>query len=277
MAATSFRDRVLTRKGARAITSPVGVAGGVAVAVVAAVAGLPLWAAVVLGLAVWALNALRLLPRRPRPERIDPFTLNEPWRRFVQDALQARTRFAAAVRRAPPGPLRDRLDEIGERMQTGVEECWLIAKRGQTLVTARRGIDLGQVERQLAQFGSIDESESVDTDRAIDTGDPAQNAVAQSLHVQRATAIRLDGVIDRAQAELRLLDARLDEAVARTLELSAHASTEASAATGLGADVDNLVSEMESLRLALEETGAAAQGGTRPEPPGRDLPPGGAR
>jgi hypothetical protein len=271
MAATSLRDRLFTRKGARAITSPVGVVGGVAVAVAAAVAGLPLWAALVVGLAVWALNALRLLPRGRRPERIDPFTLNEPWRRFVQDALQARTRFAAAVRRTPPGPLRDRLDEIGQRMQTGVEECWLVAKRGQALVTARRGIDLGQIDRQLARFGQADGA------GRGDAGDPARDAVTQSLQVQRSTAVRLDGVIDRAQAELRLLDARLDEAVARTLELSAHASTEAGAASGLGTDVDNLVSEMESLRLALEETGAVAQGGTGPEPPPRDLPPGGPR
>ena len=71
--------------------------------------------------------------------------------------------------------------------------------------------------------------------------------------MQRDTAARLDGVIDRAQSELRLLDARLDEAVARTLELSAHASTGAAAASGLGADVDSLVTEMESLAGARRD------------------------
>ena len=141
MAAPSFRDRLLTRQGARAITSPVGILAAVVVAVLVVVVGLPVGAAVIAAVAVWAANVLRLLPRGPRRERIDPFTLNEPWRRFVQDALQARTRFAEAVHRTPAGPLRDRLHEIGERMQTGVEECWLVAKRGQTLVRARRGID----------------------------------------------------------------------------------------------------------------------------------------
>jgi hypothetical protein len=250
MAAPSFRDRVLSRRGARAILSPVGILVAIAVAAVALVAGLPVAAAVALGVAVWALNAWRLLPRAPRGERIDPFTLQEPWRRFVQDALQARNRFAESVGRTPSGPLRERLDEIAARMQTGVEECWMIAKRGQALVRARRGIDLPGVERQLAQLGSGE------------TGaDPSADAVLQSLQVQRATAERLDGVIGRTESQLRLLDARLDEAVARTLELSAHAGVEAAAVSGLSIDVDSLVTDMEALRLALEETSAASNQG----------------
>jgi hypothetical protein len=250
MAAPTFRDRVLSRRGAQAIMSPVGIVAAVAVAVAVLVVGVPAGAAVALGVVVWAINAWRLLPRAPRRERIDPFTLQEPWRRFVQDALQARSRFAESVRRMPAGPLRDRLDEIAARMETGVDECWRIARRGQALVRARRGIDRVGVERQLAQLESGDAG-----------ADPSTDAVLQSLRVQRETAERLDGVIDRTQAQLRLLDARLDEAVARTLELSTQASLEATALTGLGADVDGLVTEMESLRLALEETSAASGDG----------------
>jgi hypothetical protein len=266
MAAPSFRDRLLTRRGARAITSPLGIVAGVAVVAVAVVAGLPLWGALPLGLAVWAANVWRALPRARRAERIDPFTLQEPWRRFVQEALQARTRFDEAVEGAPAGPLRDHLHEIAARMETGVEECWLIAKRGQTLVKARRGIDLAGVDRQLAEMRGRD----------ADTSDASLARVAESLEAQRATAQRLDGVIGKAQSELRILDARLDEAVARTLELSAHATSEAAAGvTGLGSDVDNLVSEMESLRQALDETSAVAQGGATGGTLPRDLPPGG--
>lgn len=260
MAALSFRDRLLTRRGARAITSPVGIVGGVAVAAVAVVAGLPVLAAAPLGVAVWAVNGWRLLPRAPRRERIDPFTVQEPWRRFVQNALQARNRFAEAVTRVQPGPLRDRLDEIGDRMQTGVEECWQVARRGQALARARRGIDLADVERQLARAEPTTAPEIGTETGLASPGDvarpeAAQSAVVESLQVQKATAHRLDEVIDGAEAQLRLLAARLDEAVARTLELSAHASTEA--VTGLGDDVDSLVSEMESLRLALDETGTS--------------------
>jgi hypothetical protein len=267
MAAPSFRDRLLTRRGAKAIMSPAAIAAGVALAVLAVVVGLPVWTALPVGVATWALVAWRLLPRAPRAERIDPFTLQEPWRRFVQDALQARNRFLDAVERAPAGPLRDRLQEIADRVQTGVDECWLIARRGHALVKARRGIDVAAVDRQLDRLTTGDEA-----------GEPSLSALTRSLEVQRSTADRLDGVIDSAERELRLLDARLDEAVARTLELSATAGD--SAVTGLSADVDQLVSEMESLRLAMDETNAAAQGGAGGGGPAGgaqpgELPPGG--
>jgi hypothetical protein len=240
MAAPSFRDRLLTPRGARAVTSPLGIVLAVIVAVAAVVAGLPLWAAIAAGLAVWAANVWRALPRAPRGERIDPFTLHDPWRRFVQEAVQARNRFNEAVERTPPGPLRDRLAEIAGRVATGVDECWLIAKRGQALVEARRGIDIASVDRRLAEARSGTPAEAAD-------------ALAESLEVQRATAERLDAVIDRTRSRLTLLDARLDEAVARTLELSAHSVT-GDGVAALGADVDGVVTEMEALRLALEET-----------------------
>jgi hypothetical protein len=265
MAALSFRDRLLTRRGARAIMSPVGIVGGVAAAAIAAVAGLPVWAAALVGVGLWAGNVLRLLLRGPRAERVDPFTLQEPWRRFVQSALQSRARFDEAVGHAPAGPLRDHLGEIAARMQSAVDECWQVAKRGQALVRARRGIDLADVDRQLAEL---------DTGTGAD--DPAVTSVVQALQAQRATAERLGVVIERTQRELRVLDARLDEAVARGLELSAHASADVGAGagsglTGLDSDVDGVVSEMEALRQALDEATTAAQGGALPG----ELPPGG--
>lgn len=263
----SLPDRMRTRRTARALTSPVGIAAGVLSAVVALVVGLPVWAAVLVGAGVWALNLWRLLPRRPRRERIDPFTLHDPWRRFVQDALQARNRMAAAVHRAPDGPLRERLDGIAARVETAVEECWLVARRGETLVRARRGIDVAAIDRRLAQLAPA----------GGDAPDAAAAATVESLTVQRATAERLDGVIARAEAELRLLDARLDEAVARTLELSARAGSSATAVSGLGSDVEALVGEMEALRLALDEVGATGDGGGAGPAAPPDLPPGGTR
>jgi hypothetical protein len=253
MVGSSFRDRFFTAQTARAITSPLGILLGGGVAAATIVAGVPLLAALPLGVAAWAGKVALSIPRGRRGERIDPFTLQEPWRRYVQEALQARNRFDEAVGRTRAGPLRDHLAEIAARMQTGVEECWLIAKRGQTLVEARRGIDLGDVERQIAEVAGT---------RAATTGaaDPSLARVAQSLEAQRATAERLDRVITQAHSELRMLDARLDEAVARTLELSAHATAD-TAVEGLGSDVDALVTEMESLRQALEETSRGAHDG----------------
>ena len=64
----------------------------------------------------------------------------------------------------------------------------------------------------------------------------------------------VERVIGDADGRLRLLNARLDEAAARTIELSvqAHDVTELG---GLGDDVDEMVDEMEALRQAIEETG----------------------
>jgi hypothetical protein len=275
MTAPSFRDRLLTRRGARALLSPVGLLGGLAVGVVAVVAGLPVGVGVVVGAGVWAVNGWRMLPRAPRTERIDPFTLHDPWRRFVQEALQSRARFAQAVDRAPAGPLRDRLNEIGERVQAGVEQCWLIARRGHALVVARRGIDVADIDRKLGQLRET--GSGVGPGPGLPAEDPAIGRLAESLEAQRAAAARLDQVIDSAQTELRLLDARLGEAVARTLELSAQASTDADGTrvTGLEADVDGVVSEMEALRQALDETNAAAGGGAAGSLRPGEPPPGG--
>jgi hypothetical protein len=256
MAGTSLRDRFFTRQVARAITSPVGILLGGGVAAATIVAGVPLLAALPLGVAVWAGKVALSIPRGRRGERIDPFALKEPWRRYVQEALQARNRFDEAVGRTRPGPLRDHLADIAERMHTGVEECWLIAKRGQALVDARRGIDLADVDRQLAEVADARDTVS----GATTPPDPSLARVAQSLEAQRATAERLDRVIGQAHSELRMLDARLDEAVARTLELSAHSAADATV-EGLGTDVDALVTEMESLRQALEETSRTARHG----------------
>jgi hypothetical protein len=250
----SFRDRLLSPQGARAITSPLGIVLAVVVAAVAVVVGLPLPAALVLGLVAWLANVWRLVPRPPRRPRIDPFTLHDPWRRYVQNALQARTRFAEAAGRAPAGPLRDRLLEISARVDTGVEESWQVAQRGEALVQARRGIDLAEIDRRLQEAGQA-------------AADPTGDRVVRSLEGQRETAARLDGVIANANDRLRLLDAGLDEAVARTLELSAHAQVGGDV-EGLGQDVDELVTEVETLRLALEETDAAARGDVSGGEPG---------
>ena len=106
MAGPSFRDRFFTPQVARAITAPTGILLGGAVAAATIVAGVPLVAALPLGVIAWAGKVLWSVPRGKRRERIDPFTLQEPWRRYVQEALQARNRFDEAVGRTRPGPLR---------------------------------------------------------------------------------------------------------------------------------------------------------------------------
>jgi hypothetical protein len=251
MSRLSFRDRFFSPPVARAMTSPSAIllaGGGAAVAIAG---GLPLLAAPFIGALAWGGRVLAAVPRAPRQERIDPFTVNEPWRRFVQEALQARSRFDEAVRRAEPGPLRDRLGEIGTRIDDGVQQVWQIARRGQSLAQARRGLDPVEIQRQLAEV-------EADASQPWAAGSALERA-AEALRAQLATVERMDRVIGEAHSKLRLLDARLDEAVARTLELSVRAYDPA-ALGGVGADVDGVVTEMEALRQALEETGGGPGG-----------------
>jgi hypothetical protein len=170
---------------------------------------------------------------------IDPFAVNEPWRRFVQDALRAQSHFAEAVAGAKAGPLRDRLLEIGRSLDGGVQTTWATAQQGQTLREARRRIDTNQVGRRLQSFRASDDAN-------------AAKAVA-SLEAQLASAERLDRVTSEAESKLRLLQAQLEEAVARAAELSVRAG-DIGALAGVEDDITDVTDQMEALRLALEET-----------------------
>jgi hypothetical protein len=83
---------------------------------------------------------------------------------------------------------------------------------------------------------------------------PARDQTEQALRAQLSAAQRMETVASDAAQRLRVLDAQLDEAVARAVELSV-AATDATALGTLRADVDSLVGELEAVRQGLEEAG----------------------
>jgi hypothetical protein len=274
VARLSFRDRFFTPPVARAMTSPSGIllaAGGVSAGILLAA---PIGLAIGLGALAWAGRVAVAIPRNATAERIDPFTLGEPWRRYVQDALQAEVRFDEATDRAARGPLRDRLAEIGDRLEVGVRECWRVARHAQALGEARRTIDVNQIQWELQQLGpQARESWAAGSSLA---------RTAEALDAQLATASRMDATLADAEARLRLLNARLDESVARAIELSVQAH-DVSDLSGLEGEVDAVVTDMEALRLALRETerdplalvepGLPAAGRPAPPPPAQTPSP----
>jgi hypothetical protein len=171
-------------------------------------------------------------------------------------AEDAKKRFDQVVGTVRGGPLRERLQQLSGRLDDGIEESWRIARRGHELVGAIGKIDTASAERELG-----------DLRQAIGTRppSPAEADTMAALDAQLASAHRLVALADRSRDRLRLLDARFDELVARTVEVSV--------GTGdtdiLGNDVDGLVSELESLRIAMEETDRVAGGqpAALPEPP----------
>jgi hypothetical protein len=180
----------------------------------------------------------------PRRERIDPFTLGEPWRLRVREALRAQSRYREALERTADGPLKERLADIGRRIDAGVDECWRIANQGDAIGAGMRAVRLGEVRASLA---------AAERDAGGGAEADADPRVA-ALRAQVSSAERMTATAADADARLRLLSARMDEAAARAVELSIGAGTDADLA-GLGSEVDEVVDQLESLRLALGEVG----------------------
>jgi hypothetical protein len=248
MPAPSLRDRFFTPPVARAIMSPLGILLAGAGASIGILVGLPIAGAAALGALAWGGRVAAAVPRAPEADRIDPFSLSDPWRGFVQAAQQSRGRFDDAVRRARSGPLRDRLKEIGDRLDEGVRECWRIACSGDALTDARKQIDARDVQRQLDQVTGEQRG-------PVSEGSPQAGTIS-ALEAQLATARRLETTITNARDKLRLLDARMDEAVARAIELSVSADEDA--LDSLSADVDGIVGDMEALRQGIDEADRAS-------------------
>ena len=221
---------------------------GGAGAAAAILGGLPLLAIAGVGALVYLARVAMLMPRGKKGERIDPMSISDPWRGFVQEALDAQRRYRKAVSAATEGPMRDRLIEIGERIDAGVGECWRVARRGDALVDAIGNLDPMSARRDLDAAKK----------EAKSTPGDAQAETVKALEAQVASADRLTDVAKDAQDKLRLLDARLDEAVARAVELSITAD-DVGELGGLGGDVEGVVSEMETLRQSLEEAGGTAR------------------
>jgi hypothetical protein len=243
-------EHLKSRKTAEAVTAPSALLLAGAGTSVAILAGAALPIALAVGAVAWAARVAFGLPRRPKGERIELAGLTEPWQSYVRDALQAQQRYRRALDSAQSGPLQDRLVEIGGRIDAGVFECYRIARRGAALAGAIWNLDLDAARAEL------------DTARqAPGEADDTRRRTIEALQAQVDSGERLVRVAEDAKARLGLLNARLDEAVARAVELSLRAD-DVAALGGLGTDVDALVGEMESLRVALDEAGGVARGAT---------------
>jgi hypothetical protein len=140
--------------------------------------------ALVVGAAVFGRRARH---RAITSVRIDPFTLTDPWRSFVQDAISARARFGRVVDTVAEGPLREQLAAIEDRVDDGVKACWLVA-------------DTGYRQHKLVLEVSGSPSESLDRMRAKEA---------------------------ETRERLAALTKNLDEAVARAAELATGQTTAA--------------------------------------------------
>ncbi len=77
------------QKTADAVMAPSAIVLGGAGAAAAILGGLPLLAIAGVGALVYLARVAMLMPRGKKGERIDPMSISDPWRGFVQEALDA--------------------------------------------------------------------------------------------------------------------------------------------------------------------------------------------
>ena len=195
------------------------------------------------------------LPRNSAKPSIDAFAVQEPWRHAVLDAIRAQGRFTKAIRTYRDGPLKTAVGAVGDRMDDAVDECWQVAQRGQLLTEARRAINDRETAWELQQAQNA---------LGGNTPNDTQARTIRSLESQLETAARMDALIESTKDRLDLLNARLDESVTRAIELSVSGGQ--SGVASLDDDVEGIVDELASLRLAIEDLNSPGSAGPSGEP-----------
>ncbi len=129
------------------------------------------------------------------------------------------------------------MESITLQVQRGVDECWLIAKRGDQLDEALSRLDTPSLQARLEQA--------------------SDEATRVSLQAQLDSAERIRATRSDTDQRLRLLNTRLGELLAHAAEVSVGSDT----TSDLGSAVDDVVTQLESLRLAVEDVNNPRPGG----------------
>ena len=232
--------------------APSAIVAAGAGASVAILAGIPLLACAALGGVAYGVVVALRLPRRPKPLKgIDPKALSQPWRRST---CTTRCRPAAAstkscARRAAARSATG-WPRSATRIDAAVQECWRVARHGDALDDGVQSLNLKEVVVPARP----------DPRRR----DPSHPAPAESLRPHGRGAGGPAGV--RASGSPRSRRTRASawkcSMPASTKPSPVRSSSRSRPATrpscsGLGADVDQLVDDMEALRQGLEEVGPA--------------------
>lgn len=201
-----------------------------------------LWVLLVLGVVISAavLYGLFTSLRSEKRSVLDPFTVGEPWRQFVQGATRSGTKLHQTIDTASDGPLKDRMQSIADRLDDGLRETWEIARRGDQIDDTIRRLD------PTALRSKLDSLEQRTAGRAT----PDVDAALLSVQNQLESVRRLENESAKTADRLRLTQTRLDELVSRASEVAIGAGD----TDAYEHDVDDLVVELEALRQAVDET-----------------------
>lgn len=178
----------------------------------------------------------RRRPKEPTDPvaHVDPAAVPARWADAVRDAVDARRRWLDLVAGIRPGPVRDRLAVLGERVDEGVLAVWEAVVRAV------------EAERITATL----EPDRVTEDYKRAKRDPsADPALVEALSARFESVQRVLNALDDTEERLRLLDARLGAAVARGAEVALAAGR---GGDELGSELDAVVGELGALRDSLD-------------------------
>lgn len=166
-------------------------------------------------------------------------------RPLVDDAVRSQRRFHAVVAGLHTGPLRDRLDSIGARVDATVIGIRALAEQAHRIEQVLDQLDPDRVAADLKAARRRRAEQS-----ASDENDP----VLDALTARFESTQRLLNALDEIGTGLRTLDARLGAAVARAAEIQLLGSGD-DAVDALGAQLDDVVIELTALRSGIAAVG----------------------
>ncbi len=230
--------------------------------------------AVILGVGAWVgrmaaavvSRSRRERAARPKPAQLDPYSVPEPWRQLLRQALDAQARFDHSVQDWPGGPIKERLATIQPRLWGDVEQVGTIARRGAALSGWVAGVaGAGRPSaQQLADQLRATEAER----QRVGAGSERQ---ASLLRTEEALAAQIRALHNATEAEamvadrLRVIVARLDESVTSLLVLGAGGGE--SDADALMSSLDQINEEITSLSKGLAEASSTANPALPPASP----------
>jgi hypothetical protein len=190
----------------------------------------------------------------PHPAQLDPWSVPEPWRAVVQQASATQTRFDQVVGGWPEGPMRDRVLSLRPTFYKEFAAVGAITSHGAAMngwTGAATPLGGAPTAQSLTQELAQTQAERVALgDRAPGRAEELsrrEEAIAAQLRAVHAAQQASESVHDR----LRVIVARLDEAVTHLLTLSIEA--------GDGGGLDQVSGVLTSLddELAALQAGVA--------------------
>lgn len=208
------------------------------------------------GRAAW-LAWRRLHPRRTAPPApVDPWSVPLPWRPLLADALDAQRRFSEVAGQMPDGPTRERVAPMVARIEASVRAAEVAAKRSASLVSPAR---TARAESLSVELTTMQRQPLGPSPEARAEHDAHEAALAAQLSALR----RAETVSAAGLDQLRLLAARLDDAVTELVELSATQPVDPATSHGPGS-LTGVLDELDALHDGLEQTGRELQAAEAP-------------